>query len=106
MNDIGGCLKHSSIITYADDTVFYTASKCVHDIEGLLNEEINSVHKWLKENELILNLKKGKTESILFGTGKRLDLLGGKQLDIHVYGKLCKKSWSRDNHLRYFILTL
>ena len=88
MNDIGRCLKHSSIITYADDTVLFTSSKCVHDIERRLNEDINSVHRWLNENELILNLKKGKTESMLFGTGKKLSLLGGKQLEIHVDGKL------------------
>ena len=88
MNDIGGCLKHSSIITYADDIVLFTSSKCVHDIEGRLNEDINSVQKWLNDNEMILNLKKGKTESLLFGTGKRFSLLGGKQLEIHVDGKL------------------
>ena len=53
-----------------------------------MNEDINSVHKWLKGNELILNLKKGRTESMLFGTGKRISLLCGKQLEIHVDGKL------------------
>ena len=49
-----------------------------------MNEDINIVSKWLKENELILNLNKGKTESMLFGTGKRLSLLDGKHLDIDV----------------------
>ena len=33
INDIDGCLKHSSIITYADDTVLFTSSKSVDDIE-------------------------------------------------------------------------
>eukprot|EP00112_Aurelia_sp_Birch-Aquarium-sp1_P002144 Seg1232.14 transcript_id=Seg1232.14/GoldUCD/mRNA.D3Y31 product=Furin protein_id=Seg1232.14/GoldUCD/D3Y31 len=94
MNDIGGCLKHSSIITYADDTVLFTSSKCVHDIERGLNEDINSVHRWLNENELILNLKKGKTEAMLFGTGMRLSLLNGKQLEIHVDGKLINSTTS------------
>ena len=28
--------------------------------------------KWLQENELVLNLKKGKTEVMLFGTKKHL----------------------------------
>ena len=27
---------------------------------------------WLKNNELVLNLKKGKTESLLFGTSQRI----------------------------------
>ena len=56
MNDIEGCLKHSSNITYADDTVLFTSSKCVYDIEGGLKEDINSVEKWLNENELNLIL--------------------------------------------------
>ena len=94
INDIDGCLKHSSIITYADDTVLFTSSKSVDDIERGLNKDINSVHKWLKENELILNLKKGKTESMLFGTGKRLSLLGGKQLKVYVDGKLINSTKS------------
>ena len=77
INDIGRCLKHSSIITYADDTVLLTSSKAVHDIEERLNDDINIVSKWLTENELLLNLNKGKIESMLFGTGKRLSLLDG-----------------------------
>ena len=63
-----------------------------------MNEEIYSVHKWLSENELILNLNKGKTESILFRTGRRLSLLGGKQVKIHVDGKLINSTTS----YRYF----
>ena len=94
IKDIGRCLKHSSIITYADDTVLFTSSKSVHDIEGRLNEDTNIVSKWLKENELISNLNKGKTESMLFGTGKRLSLLDGKQLDIHVAGKVINPTTS------------
>ena len=73
MNDIGRCLKHSSIITYADDTVLFTSSKCENDIDGRLNEDINSVHRWLNDNELILNLKKGKTESKLFWNWKEIE---------------------------------
>ena len=30
------------------------------------------IHEWCTDNELILNLAKGKTESMLFGTSKRL----------------------------------
>ena len=42
----------------------------------------------MDESELLLNLYKGKTESMLFVTEKRLRFLGGKQLEIHVDGKL------------------
>ena len=38
--------------------------------------------------ELISNLEKEKTESMLFETGKRFSFLDGKQLEIHVDGKV------------------
>ena len=34
-----------------------------------------NLHSWFKENELLLNLKPGKTEVLLFGTSKRLSML-------------------------------
>ena len=33
--------------------------------------------EWFKKSELILNLKKGKTEAMIFGTAKRLAMLKG-----------------------------
>ena len=62
-----------------------------------LNENINVVSKWLNENDLILNLNKGKTESRMLGTGKRLRLLDGKQFDIHIDGKLITPAKSYKN---------
>ena len=32
---------------------------------------MSCITNWLEENELIINLKKGKTESLIFGTAKR-----------------------------------
>ena len=33
---------------------------------------MTSIAEWLDNNRLIINLRKGKTESMLFGTAKRL----------------------------------
>ena len=71
MSNIGEYLKHSSMITCADDAVLITSSKCVRDIEGGLNKDINSIHAWLNENRLTFNLMNCKIKSMLFGTGKR-----------------------------------
>ena len=38
----------------------------------MLTEDLSSISDWLKENELIINLKKGKTEALLFGTSKKV----------------------------------
>ena len=41
-------------------------------IENTLNLQIQNLYKFLAENELIINLKPGKTEAMLFGSSKRL----------------------------------
>ena len=71
-NDITDVLENSKIIKYADDTVLYVDDKEVNTIQAKLNKDIDAVADWLDENELIINLKKGKTESLLFGTAKKL----------------------------------
>ena len=51
-----------------------------------LSEDINSLASWFQDNELIINLKKGKTEVMLFGTAKRLSGFDGKELNLSVNG--------------------
>ena len=67
-NGIGNTLRHCKIITYADDTVIYTSGKRKEDVEKALQEDFTSLADWLELNDLIINLKKGKTECTLFGT--------------------------------------
>ena len=52
--------------------MLYTPGKDVVMIEEKLSTDMQAIATWCMENELILNLKKGKTESMLFGTSKRL----------------------------------
>ncbi len=75
-NDIADRIQHSNVITYADDTVVYYSSNDVSGIEDILNLEMENIGKYCRENELLLNLKKGKTESMLFGTSKRISKYG------------------------------
>ena len=42
------------------------------EIEKVLSQDFCMLSNWLQENELILNLKEGKTEVMLFGTKKRI----------------------------------
>ena len=71
------------MINYADDTVLYTPGKSVVIIEEKLSTDMQAIATWCMENELILNLKKRKTESMLFGTSKRLSLIT-KTLEIKI----------------------
>ena len=72
LNDLYEVLKHSKIVKYADDTVIYVSHKDVIVIQNKLNEDMENISHYFDSNELIINLKKGKTESMLFGTTKRL----------------------------------
>ena len=73
------------VIKYADDTVIYYANKDIDVIEKVLNSEMVSVGTYCRENELVLNLKKGKTEAMLFGTAKRVKQ-HGRELKISYNG--------------------
>ena len=82
-NDTQKPLCYSNIITYADDTVILTSSKDLDGIQHNLGEDTNSLASWFRDNKttnkLTINLKKGKTEVMLFGTAKRLNRFDGKE---------------------------
>ena len=71
-NDITNVIKSAKIVKNADDTVIYVADKDVAVIDSKLTKDMDAIAKWLDENALIINLKKGKTESLLFGTSQRI----------------------------------
>ena len=71
-NDVVDVIEHSSILKYADDIVLYVADKDIQSIKAKLSKDMDCLADWLKSNELVLNLKKGKTESLLFGTSQRI----------------------------------
>lgn len=71
INDIDDHLIGAHIIKYADDTVLFLAGQDISEIENQLTSEMQVVAKWLDENDLIINLNKGKTESMLLGTSRR-----------------------------------
>ena len=74
-NDLTDCLLHSHVVKYADDTciILYVAASDASEIEKKLNEDMEEVFKWCTDNELILNMKKGKTEFMLFGTKQKIN---------------------------------
>ena len=71
-NDLTSCLKHTESIKYADDTVIYVAGKDLFIIESRMSSDMQRLSDWCKDNELFLNLGKGKTEAMLFGTAPTL----------------------------------
>ena len=83
-NDVHSSFRHCKIITYADDTEIFTSSSDIDVIQSNLSKDLDNLSNSFRDNELIFNLKKGKSEVMLFGTGKRLNLFGGCQVKLSV----------------------
>ena len=71
-NDMADQLVNARVLKYADDTVVYFPGQEIGAIERALAQDLEALAQYFDENELMINLKKGKTEAMLFGTGKRL----------------------------------
>ena len=69
VNDIAYAVR-CKLLLYADDSALIASGKNVADIESTLSSELNFVGTWLIDNKLSLHL--GKTQSILFGTKRKL----------------------------------
>ena len=60
---------------YADDSALFYAHKDPTHISCHLSEQLSSCRRWLIDNKLSLHV--GKTESIIFGSNKRLKRVDG-----------------------------
>jgi len=58
-------LKDCNILMYADDTVMFTSGKDHVEIQQKLSDDFKRVAEWMEANELITNMKAGKTECML-----------------------------------------
>lgn len=70
-DDVGSVLQDCDIIMYADDTVIFASAKENEEIQQKLSNDFQRVADWLEANELITNMKPGKTECMIFGTPQR-----------------------------------
>ena len=85
-DDLQNQLSETRCIQYADDTVIFVAHEDVKTIEKILNDELRKLQGYFRNNELVLNLKKGKTETVLFGTAKRLSKQIQNSLSVEIDG--------------------
>ena len=71
-NDFADLLEYCNLITYADDTVIFISDKSVSNIETKLNMDLEKISTDFYLNEFVNNIKKGKSEFILFDLSHRL----------------------------------
>ena len=71
-NNISNHLKYSKIVKYDDDMVIFCKNGRLPTIECQLDKDLKNLNRWFKENKLLIILKPGKTELLLFGTSQRI----------------------------------
>lgn len=69
VNDIPSAVRCKTLL-YADDTALIVSGNSTEVIQDTLSSELESIREWLIDNKLSLHL--GKTESILFGSKRKL----------------------------------
>ena len=71
MNDLPDVLQSCQVTLYADDTVLYLASKSTVDLQSKINDDLKRICRWLRANQLTLNVQKSKF--LLIGSSSRLN---------------------------------
>ena len=82
IDDLTRTIKDCKIQIYADDTAISFSHENANIIEETLTNEMTNIVEWLVTNRLVVNLRKGKTEAMLFGTGRRLHSQGDLKVSI------------------------
>ncbi len=70
INDIYTAVR-GKLLLYADDSALLVSGKDTQLIQESLSSELGAAREWLIDNKLSLHL--GKTESILFGSKRKLN---------------------------------
>ena len=84
------------VLLYADDPCLICMGKYIKTIEDQLNKDFTSLCEWFFDNKLSIHFGEQKTESILFGTTKRLK--NSRNLDFR-YKDIAIKQYSKVTYL-------
>ena len=71
INDLPNCLQNASSRMFADDNNISLTAKTLTELKLEINPELSNLNRWLKANELSLNV--AKTELMIIGSRQRLD---------------------------------
>ena len=65
-------MKRPQVINFANETVAVFPGKTHLEIELSLNFDSINIFNYFCENKLVINIKLGKTKSVLYATGRKL----------------------------------
>ena len=77
---------------YANDAVIYVSGNDSESIQEKLNADILEVHNWLTDNDRSLNLKNGKTETMI--SGNSIHVKKAASFNIQIKGTIINQTWS------------
>ena len=81
-NELPHVTKNTNMVMYADDTTLYSSASTINELAISLNQDLERVSNWVRENKLALNVT--KTKSIVFGS--RYMLADDPQLHLSMSG--------------------
>ena len=70
IDDVVDSIKNGNVTMYADDTTLYVSGTSFNEIQTMLQEDVNSLSQWIKDNKLTLNVD--KTKLMIIGSKQRL----------------------------------
>ena len=75
--------------------LYITLEKCWKKLLKV-NDDLQELGKWFKKNNLVINMKKGKTEFVLYGPAKRIAIQqsSGEQINVSICGENVNQSAS------------
>ena len=75
INDLPGCLAHTTPNMYADDTSITMGNENFNLMENRINEDLQNLCIWLRANHLSLNIV--KSEYMIIGSVQQIRNLRG-----------------------------
>ncbi|KAK3098946.1 hypothetical protein FSP39_024557 [Pinctada imbricata] len=106
INDLPLHVKNSVLDLFADDATLHKAHNNLSDIEHHMNEDIDHICCWCKENQMVIN--EDKTKCMLVGTHQKISRLPCNILKLKVNERPIENLTSDkllgvhiDNHLQF-----
>ncbi len=78
-------LFNSDFDMYADDSTLHTAAKTLDELELILNNDVECVSKWCKQNRMVANTD--KTKCMLITTFQKASRLPRTDLNIVLHSE-------------------
>ena len=89
IDDIIKVLKEGNVIMYADDTTLYVTGSSLNEMQAKLQNDLNSIHKWILDNKLSLNTD--KTKFIVVGSKQKINSCNDSTVSITYDGEIIEQ---------------